>query len=291
MVLARYNELLHVADPSQFERRFPKIKPGAIYELVKLGGQNQTRSANDKLAAISVIRDDAEKIAIEQPEQLLELKSIIEQVTLKDLIAKIEDMLSKNLTENKWQSFFKVNPFVLGLAFPHPVIMIQDQAHVGGTMLCGSGESIVDFLFAQRFTGSLALVEIKRPSTKLIEARTFRGDLHAPHKELTSAMAQVLDQRFQLLNNFAARAHGDPTFKDTHVSAVHCIVIAGITPETIQEKRSLDLFRNSSRDVVVVTFVELLEKLKEILRVMTASTTTPTAIPPAAPPGDNSLPF
>jgi Domain of unknown function (DUF4263) len=218
---------------------------------------------------------------------LLELKSVIEQVTLQELIAKIEDMLGRNLAEPKWQAFFKANPFVLGLAFPHPVIMIQDQAHVGGTMLRGAGESIVDFLFAQRFTGSLALIEIKRPSAKLIDAKTFRGDLHAPHKDLTSAMAQVLDQRFQLLNNFAARAH-DPSLKDTHVSAVHCIVIAGTAPVTIQEKRSLDLFRHSSRDVVVVTFDELLEKLREILWLISAGSAKPASTTPAGPPADNS---
>jgi len=280
-----FNELLHVADPAQFERRFAKVKPGEIYELVKLGGRGQNRSADDRLAAATVIRDDAAKIAAEQPSQLMELKAVIEQVTLKELIAKIEDMLGKNLPEPKWQAFFKANPFVLGLAFPHPVLMIQDQAHVGGTMLRGAGESIVDFLFAQRFTGSLALIEIKRPSTKLIEAKTFRGDLHAPHKDLTSAMAQVLDQRFQLLSNFSAKAH-DPLLKDTHVSAVHCIVIAGTAPATIQEKRSLDLFRHSSRDVVVVTFDELLDKLREILRLMTAGTPGPAPTP--TPPADNS---
>ncbi|MDR7152898.1 hypothetical protein J2W49_004876 [Hydrogenophaga palleronii] len=283
--LLAFNELLHVADPVQFERRFPKVKPGAIYELVKLGGRVQNRSADDRLAAATVICDDAAKIAAEQPSQLVELKAVIEQVTLKELIAKIEDMLGKNLSESKWQAFFKANPFVLGLAFPHPVIMIQDQAHVGGTMLHGAGESIVDFLFAQRFTGSLALIEIKRPSTKLIEAKTFRGDLHAPHKDLTSAMAQVLDQRFQLLNNFAAKSH-DPALKDTHVSAVHCIVIAGTAPDTIQKKRSLDLFRHSSRDVVVITFDELLDKLREILRLMTAGAPGPAPTP--APPQDDS---
>lgn len=283
--LLAFNELLHVADPVQFERRLPKVKPGEIYELVKLGGRAQNRSADDRLAAATVIRDDAAKIAADQPSQLLELKAVIEQVTLKELIAKIEDMLSKNLPEPKWQAFFKANPFVLGLAFPHPVIMIQDQAHVGGTMLRGAGESIVDFLFAQRFTGSLALIEIKRPATKLIETKTFRGDLHAPHKDLTSAMAQVLDQRFQLLNNFAAKSH-DPGLKDTHVSAVHCIVIAGTAPTTIQEKRSLDLFRHSSRDVVVVTFDELLDKLREILRLMTAG--APGLAPTSAPPADSN---
>lgn len=285
--LLAFNELLHVADPAQYERRFAKVKPGEIYEMVKLGGRAQNRSADDRLAAATIIRDDAAKIAAEQPSHLVELRAVIEQVTLKELIAKIEGMLSKNLLEPKWQTFFKANPFILGLAFPHPVIMIQDQAHVGGTMLRGAGESIVDFLFAQRFTGNLALIEIKRPSTKLIEAKTFRGDLHAPHKDLTSAMAQVLDQRFQLLNNFAAKSH-DPALKDTHVSAVHCIVIAGTAPATIQEKRSLDLFRHSSRDVVVVTFDELLDKLREILRLMTAGSAEPVSPRLAEPSADNS---
>ena len=285
--LLAYNELLHVADPAKFERRFAKVKPGEIYELVKLGGRAQNRSADDRLAAAAVIREDAAESAAKQPAELLDLKSVIEQVTLKELVGKIEDMLSKNLPEPKWQAFFKANPFVLGLAFPHPVTLIQDQAHVGGTMLRGAGESIVDFLFAQRFTGSLALVEIKRPSTQLVEGKTFRGDLHAPHKDLTSAMAQVLDQRFQLLNNFAAKAH-DPSLKDTHVSAVHCIVIAGTAPATIQEKRSLDLFRHSARDVVVVTFDELLEKLREILRLLTASAAESATPSPAKSPADNS---
>lgn len=114
-----YNELLHIADPVQFERRFAKVKPGEIYELVKLAGQGQNRSARDTLAAASVIRDDAAKIAAEHPSQLLELKSVIEQVTLKELISKIKDMIDKKLPEPKWQTFFKANPFILGLAFPH----------------------------------------------------------------------------------------------------------------------------------------------------------------------------
>jgi hypothetical protein len=63
-------------------------------------------------------------------------------------------------------------------------------------------------------------------------------------------------------------------------------VIAGTAPTTIQEKRSLDLFRHSSRDVVVVTFDELLDKLREILRLMTAGVPGPAPTP--APPADNN---
>ena len=78
----------------------------------------ENRSAADRRAAATVIGNDAAQIAAEQPSQLIELKSVIEQVTLRELIAKIEDMLSKNLPEPRWQAFFKANPFVLGLAFP-----------------------------------------------------------------------------------------------------------------------------------------------------------------------------
>ncbi len=284
--LLAFNELLHTADPGKFERRFAQVKPGEIYKLVKLGGRTKNRSSDDTLAAAAVVREDAAKLAIEQPSELLNLKSVIEHVTLKELVVKIEGMLSNNLSESKWQAFFKANPFVLSLAFPHPVILIQEQAYVGGTMLTGAGESIVDFLFAQRFTGSLAIIEIKRPSTHLIETKTFRVDLHAPHRDLTSAMAQALDQRYQLVANFLAKAH-DPSIKDTHVSAVHCLVIAGTTPEAVGQKRSFDLFRHSSKDVAVVTFDELLEKLREILRLMSSTPAVTTSRPGVAEASDD----
>jgi hypothetical protein len=266
--LAAYNETLHAARPDEFEYRYPEVKAGEIYELVQLRGRVSNRSAKDGLAAAQVVREDAQKIAIEEPTKLFELKAVIEQVTLAQLIGEFESMLQKNLAEPKWQTFFKANPFVLSLAFPYPVILLQDQASVGGTTIRGNGESIVDFLMAQRFTGNLALIEIKRPSTVLVEHRVYRGDLHAPHRELTAAMAQVLDQRAQLLHYFAAKKSEDKALADIHVSSVNCIVVVGTLPTDAAQIRSLDIFRHSSKDVSVVTFDELLEKLKELHRLM-----------------------
>lgn len=260
--LAAYNGTLNAALPDQFERRLPEIKPGEIYELVQLRGHNSARSAKDSLAAARVVREGAEQIAAEEPAELLRLMSVLEQVTLKELIGKLESMLSRNLAEPKWQSFFKNNPFILSLAFAHPVILFQDQASVGGNTIRGNGGSIADFLMAQRFTGNLALVEIKRPSSGLVGARPYRGDLYAPHTELTASIAQVLDQRTQLLHHFSAKKSSDRMMADTEVSAVQCIVIIGTLPTDMAQQRSLDLFRYASKDVVVVTFDELLEKLK-----------------------------
>jgi len=268
--LAAYNATLHAALPDKFARRFPIVKPGEIYDLVQLRGRHPSRTAKDGLAAAQVVREDAEKIAAERPSELLRLKAVIEQVTLKELIGKFEDMLSKKLPEPKWQAFLKANPFILGLAFPFPVFLFQDQANVGGTTIRGEGESIVDFLMAQRFTGNLALIEIKRPSAGLVDAKPYRGDLHAPHKDLTASMAQVLDQRSQLLHYFASKVSQDKSMEGMRVSSVNCIVIVGTLPTELAQTRSLDLFRHSSKDVAVITFDELLEKLKQLHRLMSA---------------------
>ncbi len=85
-------------------------------------------------------------MAQKAPQQLLQLRRDIELVTFEILIAKYEEMLAKNLPEARWQELFNENPFILNLAFGYPVIKIQDQAHVGGQKLSGSGETITDFL-------------------------------------------------------------------------------------------------------------------------------------------------
>ncbi|MCW7540979.1 DUF4263 domain-containing protein [Aquabacterium sp. A7-Y] len=279
--LLTFNELLHRADPTRFGRAVPRARPGEIFELVQLRGRAQNLSPEDRQAAASVVEADAEKLVKETPRKLLGLKAVIELVTLKELIGTMEEMLARNLTEPRWQAFFKDNPFILSLAFPHPVILVEDQASVGGTLLSGKGESVADFLLQQRFTGGLALIEIKRPSSKVLEKDPFRGDLFAPHRDLTSAIAQVLDQRTQLHLNFTLKAQ-DPKLKDTHISSVSCVVVIGTTPNGIDQQRSFDLYRHSTRDVAIVTFDELLGKLKEILRLL-----TPLEPPPAqqtAPP-------
>jgi hypothetical protein len=76
----------------------------------------------------------------------------------------------------------------------------------------------------------------------------------------------VLDQRFRLQSNFAQKAY-DSDLKNLHPYAIQCIVIAGTNPHTKDERKSLDLFRNSTKDVLMITFDELLMKLKEIHRV------------------------
>jgi Domain of unknown function (DUF4263) len=268
--LLAYLNLQTAVDRERFPVRTKKVRPDAIYELVKVGGQRSVYTRDDRKAAINLVKSEKEKIASTDPADLLALKADIEKVTLAALIEKFEGMLSKDLSEARWQEFLKSNPFILSLAFAHPVFVVQDQAYVGGASLHGVGEKIADFLMAQRYTGNIALIEIKRPTTALLGSDSFRTDLFGPAKHLTEAISQVLDQRFKLQTSFTQKAYASG-LSGVHPYAIRCIVIAGTIPAEQVRKKSLDLFRNATKDVTVVTFDELVEQLKEIQRIFTAS--------------------
>lgn len=268
--LVGYTNLLHAVLPADFPVRTKKIRPGAIYELVKIGEERSNLSRSDRQAAMSIIAKDKKEIAKTDADALLALRSDIEKVTLGALIQKFEEMLTRDHTEPKWQEFLKANPFILSLAFAYPVFLIQDQAYVGGATIRGAGEKIADFLLAQRYTGNLALIEIKRPKTPLLKAVPYRADLHAPTTDVSGSVSQVLDQKYRLQNSFTQKAY-ESGLTNVHPYSIQCIVIVGTAPTGKDERKSLELFRNSTKDVTIITFDELMEKLKEIQRVFSAS--------------------
>ena len=45
---------------------------------------------------------------------------------------------------------------------------------------------------------------------------------------------------------------------------MHCVLIVGQTPEDADKQKSFELFRHNSKDVEIITFDELLEKLKQL---------------------------
>jgi hypothetical protein len=262
-----HNEIVCAVDAERFPRQERQPQPGEIYELVQLSSREPTRSQSDRSAATDLVRRDAPQIARENPRALLELRAEIERVTLADVIERFEATLRRNPEERVWQRFFEEHPFVLGMAFPYPVLLVGAQAHVGGVTWDGRGESIADFLFRQRLTGGLALVEIKTARTRLLQTSPIRGTVYAAHAELCAAISQVLAQRSELTMNFHARASG-PQAEATHVGHVHCMVIAGRDPDTQDKRQSLDLFRSATKDVAVITFDELLDKLRVIHRLL-----------------------
>ncbi|NKM64360.1 DUF4263 domain-containing protein [Rhizobium leguminosarum bv. viciae 248] len=214
-------------------------------------------------AVIHALTKSAKSLGVEQTERLAKLQSDIELVTLDALIARFQGMLGRTLDEAHWQAFFNENPFILHMAFGYPVIKVQGQASVGGRKLSGKGEKITDFLVKNALTNNTALFEIKTPQTAVLARMAYRDGVFPPSKDLTGSMNQALDQRYQFQREVTAIKDKSRIW-DFESYAVHCCLIIGQTPEGADEQKSFELFRRNSKDVFVVTFDELLAKLKQL---------------------------
>jgi hypothetical protein len=220
-------------------------------------------SEEDQNAILGALSSQAATIAEEQPDKLAKLRGDIELVTLEALIKRYEQMLRDKLVEGRWQDFFNENTFILNMAFGYPVIKVRDQASVGGRKLSGDGEKITDFLVKNSLTNNTAIFEIKTPQTAILNKRPFREGVFTPSTDLSGSINQALDQKYQFQKQIAHIKENTRLY-DIESYAVHCCLVIGMTPDGDDEKKSFELFRRNSKDVEIVTFDELLEKLKQL---------------------------
>lgn len=220
-------------------------------------------SAEDQDAVIGALSNHAANIAADQPEKLAKLRGDIELVTLEALIARYEGMLAEKLVEGRWQDFFNENPFILNMAFGYPVTKVRDQASVGGRKLSGDGEKITDFLVKNSLTNNTAIFEIKTPQTPILNKAPFREGVYTPSADLSGSINQALDQKYQFQKQIAQIKENTRLY-DIESYAVHCCLVIGRTPDGDDQTKSFELFRRNSKDVEIVTFDELLEKLKQL---------------------------
>ncbi|PCI67825.1 MAG: hypothetical protein COB26_09530 [Piscirickettsiaceae bacterium] len=256
------NTLAYFLDDKKYPQKPLKIQDTTLARLVANDVENITvdLSKSDQLLTISIIEKNAKKIAQEQPEKLLKLRDNIELVTLKQLIDKYEQMLEKRLTEGHWQALFNENPFILTMIFGCPIIKVKDQASVGGRKISGSGDKITDFLVKNSMTNNTAIVEIKTPQESLI-GKEYRDSVYSPSVALAGSLNQALDQKYQLQKNISSIKEASRIY-DVETYAVHCALIIGQIPNDFEKQKSFEMFRRNSRDVEIITFDELLAKLK-----------------------------
>lgn len=242
----------------------PKVGRHPYRKLFTTVAQGKTElSEDDQNSIIGALTNHAADIAEDQPEKLAKLRGEIELVTLEALIKRYEAMLGETLIEDRWQDFFNENPFILNMAFGYPLIKVRDQASVGGRKISGDGGKITDFLVKNSLTNNTAIFEIKTPQTPLLNKTPFREGVYTPSSDLSGSINQALDQKYQFQSHIAQIKHNS-RIADLESYAVHCCLVIGITPAGDDRKKSFELFRRNSKDVEIVTFDELLEKLKQL---------------------------
>jgi len=167
-----------------------------------------------------------------------------------------------NDSEEFWQGLFSKHSFVLSQLFAHPVVVIQEKAYLGGKALDNTGGSYLDFLAASSATQAVALIEIKTPGTLLLGPE-YRTGAFPASPPLSGALAQALKYRHTFATEFARL--GKTKDHDLVLGGAPCLIIVGNAGRELnpKEKReSFESFRCQLNNVRIVTFDELLTKLR-----------------------------
>lgn len=169
----------------------------------------------------------------------------------------------KTEIEEHWQEFLQDRPYLINLIFQGPVVVHTGKAYLGGKKVDNTGGQIVDFLLENSIGGNAALLEIKRPGTKLLMRTAYRGDeIYAPSSELTGSVSQILNYRDTIMTG---------NISPLDVFMPSCVVLVGnygAELDSPAKRRSFELYRSSLNGVSVVTYDELFDRLKKILDVL-----------------------
>jgi Domain of unknown function (DUF4263) len=174
--------------------------------------------------------------------------------------------------EGYWQKFFERHPWILQSAFSVAVFMLSGETYLGGKMPIGrqgKGGVATDFLFADDTTKSFAVVEIKTPGTHLVGSR-YRGEddagydneVYSMHAELSGGVVQTRNQITVAIENFQTVLGDYYSEKINRIHPMGVLIIGSASTLSQRQKDSFNQFRYALHSLTVITFDELLNRLK-----------------------------
>lgn len=241
---------------------------GLVKKLLRLLARGLTREQ------LSEALNDLEEGSLQQLSNGLNLE--IMERAVNDIETHIND---PKVTESYWQDeVFAKYPWIISQVFATPCALIKSKAYVGGTTVDGSGASFVDFLYRSELTKDVLLIEIKKPTTKLLSSEGYRSNSYRISTELSGALSQVLSYRQTMMvesRGIVAKSG----FKFDVISP-RCAIIVGNTDELLdadgalsQSKRdTFENFRNCLNGVTIITYDELLQKVKNLIGILKSPT-------------------
>jgi len=189
----------------------------------------------------------------------------------------------KNTTkEGLWQSFFEKNKWIFGYGLSFLLLSNLDQKKleqvVQGHDVASFGKRVDALMKTKGLISSLCFIEIKTHETPLLQKKPYRSGCWAPSKELTEAVAQVqgtvssavksLTQKISLTDRI-----GNPTGEEAYNYLPKSYLVIGSLEEFTNSKgvnedqyRSFELYRKNIIAPEIITFDELYERTKFIVR-------------------------
>ncbi|MEJ1356637.1 MAG: Shedu immune nuclease family protein [Candidatus Sedimenticola sp. (ex Thyasira tokunagai)] len=216
------------------------------------------------------------------PTSLGKLNAAVGLQSLKKALSDWESNIN-NSNEEFWQTKLTEHSFVLEQAFSWPTSIVKGKAYVGGKSVFNTGGNIIDFLMRNRLTQSAALIEIKTPSTPLLGAE-YRNGIYNTSTELSGSIMQALNYKHSLQESFVSLTGGHSDLFDSFNP--QCAVIIGNAKSELDHQskiKSFELFRHQFPGLLVITFDELFNKTRQLIKLLESPVTDDTF--------DNDIPF
>ncbi|WP_017795737.1 Shedu immune nuclease family protein [Oceanobacillus kimchii] len=210
-----------------------------------------------------------DKLSKLQGNELDQLNTLVGLTNLKKLLV-IWEANKDNDLEKFWQDLLKEHTWILSQLFSNPTVLIDNEVYVGGKTTSNDNGKLVDFLYANPFSKDAVLIEIKTPTTPLINNAQYRTGVYSAHKELIGAITQVLTYKGALQKEYSnILVNNINNGRNTEFDVINpiCVVIAGRFDnlKEISHKHSFELYRKELKTVIVITFDELFKKVENLI--------------------------
>jgi hypothetical protein len=238
-----FRKLLSVGGPEILEKLFAWI-----------GVTGETGLVIDKLLRLNI-------------DSLKKINSLIGVSNLKKLM-EIWGRNKRNSDEAFWQKTIAQHAWAISQVFSHPVVILKEKAYIGGKAIDNTRGNVVDFLYRNKITSNIILIEIKTPMTRLA-GQHYRGNAFSMSPDLSGSVNQALTYKDEMQKSFYALSHSSGNqFQSFNPQSL--IVVGSFENESLGTagKRSFELFRNDLKNVQIITFDELFEKISLLLKLL-----------------------
>ncbi len=215
------------------------------------------------------IMTTSETLEIAVKEAIKKIREIIDKVEysingLYGFFEAIEIWKNKSVINSEafWHKFLKKYSWLLSLIINEPTIILEDEAYVGGKSINNKGSNIADFIYQNKLSGNIALIEIKTPQTNIL-GKKYRNTFTLS-SELTGAINQILNYIDNFQKNYYNLVHNS-NLKFNVIAPSAYLIIGNQENMTIKEKECFELYRKHLNNIKIISFDELFEKAFFIL--------------------------
>ncbi len=270
-------------------------------QSVKLEGSSPINITDEALKKLVVSDSQARSLLHENQEIFAQL--IKSEITKEDIVAVgyrkrqvgfferlltdkkyFEEVKTKSncTNESLWQKYFEKNQWVFGYGLGYLFLSSLNDKKleqvVQGHNVNNYGKRVDALMKTSGIISNLCFVEIKTDTTPLLDNKPYRSGCWSPSKELAGAVAQIqgtvasavetLSNRINLEDN-----EGNPTGEEIFNYQPKSFLVIGNLDEFSSEHginkdkfRSFELYRKNTSNPEIITFDELFERAKFIVK-------------------------